>query len=388
MDASLDTQTYALLLASLGLLTLSLPLLLLDTAERLVRLPLAVFLFCSTFANALPALIEIYPSLDIYALCLFLPLECTAPASLWLYSKALTSPTPYAPAKKDMWHGIPVVFACLLAISLGLLPTETLVLLTQSDAQGLGGWPLILIIGVFLLMISWPILGSAYAVRIALSLVSYRATLKNQFANNERRELYWLSWTVTLLALTWALALVYAIPLLLGQALPLPTYYIALCHFGLLWVFSIFGIRQQAGFASRYLDKSSIATEVDVVKDRYEKSGLQLVEMERIAAKIRDSMQVDKLYLDSTLSLRTLAKHIATPSNYLSQTLNVHMQTTFFDYINRLRVEHALPEVLSGEKTVLDIAMDNGFNARSSFYKAFKEVTGQNPSDYRKSHTA
>jgi len=37
----------------------------------------------------------------------------------------------------------------------------------------------------------------------------------------------------------------------------------------------------------------------------------------------------------------------------------------------------------SGEDTVLDVALEVGFNSRSSFYSAFKKVTGQTPSAYR-----
>ena len=32
--------------------------------------------------------------------------------------------------------------------------------------------------------------------------------------------------------------------------------------------------------------------------------------------------------------------------------------------------------------------MDTGFRSQSAFYAAFKEVTGQSPGDYRKSHLA
>lgn len=42
-----------------------------------------------------------------------------------------------------------------------------------------------------------------------------------------------------------------------------------------------------------------------------------------------------------------------------------------------------MPLLLAGDKTVLDIAMEVGFNARSSFYKAFKKETGATPGEYR-----
>ena len=83
-----------------------------------------------------------------------------------------------------------------------------------------------------------------------------------------------------------------------------------------------------------------------------------------------------------------LAKAIAAPANLVSQVLNQNLDTTFFDYVNRWRIEASLPRVLAGDATVLTIALDVGFNARSTFYTAFKAVTGQTPSQWRASQTA
>jgi len=35
-------------------------------------------------------------------------------------------------------------------------------------------------------------------------------------------------------------------------------------------------------------------------------------------------------------------------------------------------------------QSILSIGMDTGFRSQSSFYAAFKEITGQSPGDYRK----
>ena len=64
------------------------------------------------------------------------------------------------------------------------------------------------------------------------------------------------------------------------------------------------------------------------------------------------------------------------------------MNTNFFDFVNKCRVEAAKPKIIANEDTVLKIAMDVGFNARSSFYKVFKKETGETPTEFRKSHIA
>ena len=96
-------------------------------------------------------------------------------------------------------------------------------------------------------------------------------------------------------------------------------------------------------------------------------------------------MDVDHLHRDPNLSLWALARHIGASPNYISQTLNDVIGESFFDFVNRHRVRDAMKLLSTTDDTVLAITYDVGFNARSSFYNAFKRVTGQTPTGYRKS---
>jgi AraC-like DNA-binding protein len=64
------------------------------------------------------------------------------------------------------------------------------------------------------------------------------------------------------------------------------------------------------------------------------------------------------------------------------------METNFFDFVNKWRIETAKPKIIANEDTVLNIAFGVGFNARSSFYKVFKKETGKTPTEFRKSYHA
>jgi len=391
MEYAHSLTTFTLLIAALGVLSLSVPLLLFNNHNSPAHPPLVVFLICSGIANGLPAFIEFYPTLELYGLAIWLPCYLLMPASLWLYTKAITSPTPWYLRQQTRWHLLPAGLALLASVLLATLPKETLEQIFNSDAAPPAGWPQLVVIVAFALMVLWLFLSGVYVVRILITLIRYRASLKNLFANNEKRELHWLSWAVAVLAGTWVLSMFFSIPLLSNQSLPLPIDLMAVMHFVLLWSLSLFGLHQKPGFEGRYLVPTESHPETNgnnSISEKYQKSGLQEQQLERIAEKVEHAMGGQQLYLDSALSLQKLALEIQVSPNYLSQTLNETLDKSFYDYVNGWRIQHAIPEVLQAQKTVLDIAMDVGFNARSSFYKAFKSETGHTPSEYRKRNTS
>lgn len=72
--------------------------------------------------------------------------------------------------------------------------------------------------------------------------------------------------------------------------------------------------------------------------------------------------------------------------NYLSQTLNETLGVSFFGFVNQWRIEASKSELQTSADPVLKIALDVGFNACSSFYKAFKKEAGITPGEFRNKH--
>jgi AraC-like DNA-binding protein len=203
------------------------------------------------------------------------------------------------------------------------------------------------------------------------------------FASNDTRELRWLSGFVLVVGTVWLLSVasllfdnLAGLALLSGRAG-------ALLGFALVGFLALWGLRQQPGFAGRYLPAPSPDEQPTPPTAKYQRSALDAGRAARIAAKLAQAMREDRPYLEPELSLFELARRIGVPSNYLSQTLNEHIGENFFDYINRWRVEAALPLLRAGERSVLEIALEVGFNSRSTFYKAFRKVTGHAPGAYR-----
>ncbi|MEM7551481.1 MAG: helix-turn-helix domain-containing protein [Bacteroidota bacterium] len=123
-------------------------------------------------------------------------------------------------------------------------------------------------------------------------------------------------------------------------------------------------------------------------KLKYEKSGFQTSEIESLKAKIYKNLKANKLYLNQELRLKDLAEELEMRPHHLSELLNQHMSITFFDLINRYRVEEAKNQMLSNPHyTLLQIAFESGFNNKTSFVNAFKRFEGMTPSDYMKKMT-
>ncbi|MBD2699072.1 helix-turn-helix transcriptional regulator [Spirosoma sp. BT702] len=119
---------------------------------------------------------------------------------------------------------------------------------------------------------------------------------------------------------------------------------------------------------------------------KYARSSLKPDEADRIEQALQRSMAVDKLFLDSSQTIDTLAEKLATSRHHLSQVLNERMQQSYADYMNTLRLEEAQQRLRNPayfHYTIAAIAFDSGFNSLASFNEAFRRQYGTTPSKFR-----
>jgi AraC-like DNA-binding protein len=65
--------------------------------------------------------------------------------------------------------------------------------------------------------------------------------------------------------------------------------------------------------------------------------------------------------------------------------LNEHLNKSFTDFINELRIEVSKEYLVTkGNLTIESIGYESGFNSKSTFFKAFKKFTGITPLQYQK----
>jgi len=83
------------------------------------------------------------------------------------------------------------------------------------------------------------------------------------------------------------------------------------------------------------------------------------------------------------ISLNDIANLINYNTTYTSIFFKSHMGINFHDYLLRVRLQSAVFELLTTQKTINNIALDNGFSDVKAFNAKFKQNFKKSPSEYR-----
>lgn len=116
-------------------------------------------------------------------------------------------------------------------------------------------------------------------------------------------------------------------------------------------------------------------------------TGLQLEQsyLDKIGNAISECMNQHQPFLEPEFNLLKLSHLINIPAHHLSFYFREVREQPFNDYRNELRVEYAKELISSGraaELTLEAIGQQSGFVSKSSFFKAFKKVTGDTPGKF------
>lgn len=114
------------------------------------------------------------------------------------------------------------------------------------------------------------------------------------------------------------------------------------------------------------------------------------IEKEKIMlfGKIDDYITVEKLFLNSNITLDRVSELTSVTPHQISSIINEQTGYNFNNYINQYRIAEAkrlLEADTDRRYTISSIAYDVGFNSLSSFNSAFKKFENLTPSKYRNS---
>ncbi|PWD98558.1 AraC family transcriptional regulator [Marinilabilia rubra] len=124
------------------------------------------------------------------------------------------------------------------------------------------------------------------------------------------------------------------------------------------------------------------------VSEKYGKSSLSDQQKDEISSKLKGLMESEKYFTKNTVSLLSVAERIGETPHRVSQVINEKFEMNFFYWLASYRIEEA-KQLLSGKEKekykIEEVAEMVGYNSKSSFNKAFKDLVGLTPAGFRDS---
>lgn len=95
-------------------------------------------------------------------------------------------------------------------------------------------------------------------------------------------------------------------------------------------------------------------------------------------------MEHDKRYLDSSLSLESLAEELGVHRSHLSEVINNDLKKSFTDFVSYYRIKEAKRILQETSMKVGEVCKKAGFGSPQTFYAVFKAYENLTPSEYRR----
>ncbi len=304
---------------------------------------------------------------------------------LLLYAKWMTTEEPrFDP--RYLVHFIPF-FVFLIA---------SLVFIDERVMSGTDG---------FLVIDSFVSFRIVYATTFFVSITAYSVATFVEINRHQKRLKQLVSYSTGRITLQWLLGLSitfytgYVLMFIFGGIdimvgfMPFDVYELSFIGLTILtFLFGVFGFHQPGIFEELVKFRKSEYEEPEIGDaKKYQRSGLKEKDIARYVKKVEKHMSQSKPYLNRELTIYDLSDQLQIPRHILSEVINEHMGKNFYNLVNDYRVQEVKNRLESTDYkylTILAIAYDSGFNAKSSFNTIFKEKTGSTPSEYLKTISA
>ncbi len=354
------------------------------TGPLRVRLYLMATFMLFLGVASLPLAAAFARPLYVFYVPAVLPMLLALPAVVQLYVKARTCGPDMAPITVP--DALLPVVGSLIVIGYWALPNASKNTIFVDGELPPGFLASALTLVTFGLIVLWCVSSAVYLLATTRELRAYRQQLKAIYSNIERYELRWIDALLGMLIGLWAAAAAALMSDNIGPGLPCPGELVFILTAMVLLMLIAFALAPEAErepAQQQSAQETASAPPEPKPADKYVRSALTHERASQIAGRIEAAMQRDQLHMDPNLSLQKLARHVGASQNLVPQTLNENLGVTFFDYVASWRIHTAKPLIAAGQESVLSIALEVGFNSRSTFYKAFKRETGMTPKAYR-----
>jgi AraC-like DNA-binding protein len=284
---------------------------------------------------------------------------------------------------KDYAHFIPFIGSYLYMMPFFVFYSiEKKIMVNHGELNDYNAFMMMSLVGFIVSGITYTIL--AYRL-----IGRFEKLIHENFSFDEKINLNWLRYCIWGLAFVFFTVAVFSlIQYVFNIQLPFNPDYI---YFGEIIIFILllgfFGIRQE-GFFTEAKDVAPHIFDSETEPKQtgeYKKSGLKPEDANLYHERLIQLMNDKKPYLETKLTLNTLANELNVSANHLSQLINQYQGKNFYDFINEYRVAEFKTRVSSPKNqhlSILAIALDSGFNSKSSFNLVFKKHTGMTPSQF------
>jgi AraC-like DNA-binding protein len=305
---------------------------------------------------------------------------------LYLYAMGIIKPRP----SMSWWallHFIPLLTSIGALVFLGAImppPFRDVTGLTSNGPFGPAQ-------GIFNAIILISLV--AYSILIFARLRVHRKIIPDYFSQNTASiNLKWLNWIAVSFFLAYMLTIAATQGPEFGGATarldPLHAFDLGTTFF--IIAFGYFTVRQPMVFravAQPVIDNPEVDS-VELVTPKYEKSSLREVAARELLLLLEEHMKGTKPWLRPELTLVDVADALGVPKYHITQVLNGLLNKNFYRYVNEYRIDEVKRRIAAGDDrqySFLGIALDCGFNSKSTFNEAFRTIVDCTPSEYRKS---
>lgn len=210
-----------------------------------------------------------------------------------------------------------------------------------------------------------------YILLAFLSVLQYQQNLKQNVSTLSKNSLNWLKTLLLSFLSLWIISI--SVELLAKD------------YTDITWIAASFLIYSTGYFA---LAKPEVFRSETMPSERgkYLKSSLSEESAKNYHTKLEALVQNEQLFLDAGLTLKKIADRMHISSHHLSQVINQYCGCTFFEFINKYRIDRAKELLLSEDYAhvkITQIALDTGYNSISSFNKSFRNICHMTPSAFR-----
>jgi len=273
---------------------------------------------------------------------------------------------PTAPSRAAVWHFIPFFLFCLYAACV-MFPNR------YADSQIPFHLPASMVWVIRHLFLGQALLYWALSFFL---LRRHHRQIKRFSATVEQIDLAWITFILfAVLAMTalW----------LLGKNYPLIAAIVPAGYFALTVFMAYHSLNQKVIYP---VDNDQLAEVIDAITTPAVPYARLTDEQVQLLQNKVHRLVVDKeFFLDPLLNLPSLADKVGISTHELSFVLNQGFGKNFYQYINELRVAEAKRLLVHPDfrnKDIGGIAIYAGFNSRTTFYAAFKKITGMTPKAY------